>query len=70
MIYYNEIKHNSGKTLVAKKGSADTYRLAEMIGAIGFDKEKSNFRMVNFGGDFRVESGYVMFLNGTKVEVK
>ena len=69
MIDYNTIKNNSGKTIKIKKHSSDTFKLAEMIDAVGFEKE-SKFKSRMFQGYHQIMSGFVVFINKCTVEIK
>lgn len=68
MIDYNTIKNNPDKTVRIKKYSADTFKLAEMVDAIGCEKE-SKFKMRMFQGYHQIMSGFVVFINQCKVEI-
>lgn len=67
MLDYNRIKTENN--ICIKIGSADTFRLAEMMGAIGFNKDSSCFVLGAVNGQSHIEKGIVIFENGSSVSV-
>lgn len=69
MLDYETIKKNAGKTIKIDGHSTDAWRLAEIMTAIGFDKEASKFKGIHYGLDGKITEGVVKFLNGTTVYI-
>jgi len=69
MFDYNIIKENKNKEILIKKNSVDSWRLGEIMKALGFNKE-SKFTWTQWGLDTRIDSGFVIFDNNCKVSIK
>ena len=68
MINYNDLKNGD---LVVKKGTIDCYKAGEMVVALGFDKEKSDFDWLQYGMDIALTRGVVVLKGelGRKISV-
>ena len=64
---YSDIKMR--KNISIAKNSVDSWKLGEMIIALGYDKEKSKFTATQKGFDLRVNDGVVVFNNGAVVQI-
>lgn len=70
MLNYNIIKQNESKEVFIKKYSADSWRLGEIVTAIGINKDRSNFTWSRCGLDTRVDTGFIVFDNNCRVSIK
>ena len=68
-IDYNVILKNRDKEFSIEEDSADSLRLGEILGAIGYDKEKSKFCWQRRDMCTQIMHGHVVFKNGVKVTV-
>ncbi len=59
MLDYNTIKENPDKNIQVKRHSADAWKLGEIVSAVGYVEDKSEFTFTSDGRHMAIDSGNV-----------